>query len=351
MTKVILFLIILVAGAFILSGCQLGYLASSSYYQLRMLSKRESLDVALKDPKIDSETKRKIRLVQEVKKFTEDNLSLARSKNYESFVLLDDQYVVYAITASYKDRLEPFTWTFPFVGKVPYKGFFKKPDADRERSKLEKRGYDVIERGVSAYSTLGWFSDPLLSSMTHDEDQDLVDTVIHETTHATVYIKGNADFNERLAVFVGGKGMEEFYAKKEGASSPAINRSHLVSADSKIFSLFISDEIKSLEKFYLENKNSTKLLVDREKKFAELLSHFDSHCKPKLKTDTYLGFSKLKLNNAILLNYKTYYQDLGLYEKAFEKLGYSWPHFIEHFKSVSDSKDPEKDLADFVRGT
>ena len=88
------------------SGCQLGYLASSSYYQLRMLSKRESFEKALSDPKIDAETKRKIRLVQEVKKFAEKNLELANSKSYESFVLLNDQYVVYAITASYKDRLD-----------------------------------------------------------------------------------------------------------------------------------------------------------------------------------------------------------------------------------------------------
>jgi predicted aminopeptidase len=331
-----------------LSGCQLGFIASSSYYQLRLLSQREKFDDALKDPKIDVETKRKIKLVQEVKIFAEDKLHLAHSKNYESFVLLDDKYVVYAITASFKDHLEPFTWTFPFVGKVPYKGFFKKSAADEEREKLVNRNFDVVERGVSAYSTLGWFADPLLSSMTLDDDADLVDTIIHETTHATVYIKSNADFNERLAVFVGSKGMEEFYLQKEGASSPVIKRAHLIAEDSRIFSTFISDEIKKLELFYVSNKSSPSLLKDREVKFTELKENFVRYWKPRLKTDTYFGFEKQKINNAVLLNYKTYYQDLSQYESAYNKLGKNWTRFIDYFKSLDDAKDPEKNLKLFV---
>ena len=333
---------------FILSGCQLGYLAKSSFYQLRMLSRKESFEKALVDPKISEETKRKIKLVIEAKKFGEEKMFLTHSKNYESFVLLDDKYVVYAITASYKDRLEPFTWTFPFVGRVPYKGFFKKTDADEEKAKLQKRNYDVAERGVSAYSTLGWFSDPLLSSMADGDDEDLIDTIIHETTHATVYIKSSADFNERLATFVGGKGMEEFYIEKEGKNSLKIEHAKLVSEDSKIFSQFISGQIKELEGFYRLNKTSADLMLSRELAFGAIKKNFDQSCRPRLKTDSFRYFSKITLNNAVLLNYKTYYQDLSIYQKALDKFQGNWKSFMDYFRSLKDSKDPASELARFV---
>src|SRR4051812_39538913 len=128
--KIFLLATAFIFGSVFLTGCQMGYLVKSGYYQMKLLSKRQSLDRALQNPDISEETKRKIRLVQEVKKFGEEKLRLEKSKNYESFVLLDDRYVVYVITGSRKDKLEPYTWSFPIVGKVPYKGFFKKQDAE-----------------------------------------------------------------------------------------------------------------------------------------------------------------------------------------------------------------------------
>jgi predicted aminopeptidase len=330
-----------------LSGCQMGYLVKQSYGQLALLSHTERIEYALKDPNIDKETKRKILLVQEVKKFAEEKIGLVHTRNYDKFIKLDDPYVTYVVSASPKNELKAYLWSFPFVGSVPYKGFFHKEDAKEEKEKLEKEGLDASMRGVSAYSTLGWLPDPLLSSMTSYDDPGLVDTIIHETTHATIYIKSNADFNERLAMFVGNKGMEEFYIAKEGASAPEIQRSHLLSEDSKIFAAFISQELKDLEEFYKKNKDSTTLLEDRQKAFDKIKKNFTLTCEPKLKTDSYKYFSKLSLNNAVLLGYKTYYQDLEIFSKAFTKLG-SWPKFFEYFKSLKKSDDPEKDLRAFV---
>ena len=341
-------ILIILFGVSLLMGCQTGYLIKSSYYQLKMLSKKETFDDAMKDSRLDAETKRKIRLVQDVKKFAEEKIGLVHTKNYQTFVLLDDKYVVYAVTAAYQDRLEGYTWWFPIVGQVPYKGFFKKADALDEQSDLEKKSLDVSVRGVSAYSTLGWFSDPLLSSMTSYDDSDLVETVIHETTHATLYIKSNADFNEQLAVFVGIKGMEQFYQSVEGPDSPTVKHARMISEDSKTFSNFIAKEIKRVEEFYKEHKGSPTLLQDRNKVFEQLKENFKTQCIPDLKTDYYKYFAQQKINNALLLSYKTYYQDLHLFESAFEKFDHSWPKFFEFFKSLKSSEEPDKELKKFL---
>ncbi len=187
-----------------------------------LLSKKKKFDKVLEDPQVGDEVKRKIRLVQEAKDFAEKKMNLERTSNYDSFVQLEDRYVTYTVSAAFKDKLEPYLWSFPIVGKVPYKGFFRKAEAFEEEKELKAENLDTYVRGVSAYSTLGWFSDPLLSSMTSYSDSDLVETVIHETTHATLYIKSNADFNERLATFVGIKGMQQFYQEREGQNSPVI---------------------------------------------------------------------------------------------------------------------------------
>jgi predicted aminopeptidase len=337
-----------VLGLIFLSGCQMSYLVKSGYYQLKLLSQRQPLDSALQDSRLTDDTKRKIRLVKEVKRFAEDQITLTESKNYESFVLLDDRYVVYAVSAAYKDRLEQYSWKFPIVGRVPYKGYFRKSDAEAEREDLDRQNLDVMLRGVSAYSTLGWFADPLLSSMTYYSDEELVETVIHEMTHATLYLKNNADFNERLATFVGNQGMEDFYMAKEGPQSPALKKARLIWEDSKIFSDFISDQIKNLEKFYEQNKSSATIQSDREKEFDKIRKNFELSCKPRLKTSSFHYFASQKLNNAVMLGYKTYYQDLEIFAKAFAKLGRRWPRFIEHLETLRDSKDPEKDLRDFI---
>ena len=325
----------------------MGYLFKSSYYQLALLAKKERLERALKDPDINDETKRKILLVQDVKKFAEEKIGLVHTRNYDSFVLLDDKYVVYAVTGSYKDKLESYQWSFPIVGTVPYKGFFKKKDAEEEKQILEKQDFDSAMRGVSAYSTLGWFADPLLSSMTAYEDQDLVETVIHETTHATLYIKSNADFNERLANFVGIKGMEQYYSEIEGSDSKKVQRAKDSSQDSKTFAEFMSKEINDLEAFYKSHKGSPTLLTDRLTQFEKIKEDFKTQCQPKLKTANYSYFPKLALNNAVLIGYKTYYQDLDVFQKAFDKLK-TWKAFFDYFKTLKKSQDPESDLKKFL---
>src|SRR5690606_3806447 len=123
--------------------------------------------------------------------------------NYSEVAWLDRRYVSWTVSASDPWRLQPYEWSFPIVGRVPYLGFFKEEEAREKEQELIQKGLDTYLRGVSAYSTLGWFEDPLLSSMLNYEDHVLAETLIHELVHTTIWIKNSTDFNERLASYLG----------------------------------------------------------------------------------------------------------------------------------------------------
>jgi predicted aminopeptidase len=252
------------------------------------------------------------------------------------------------VTAAKKNELKAHLWNFPFVGSVPYKGFFKKEDATKEADLLRAQELDVMVRGVSAYSTLGWFSDPLLSSMTQDDDFSFVDTLIHESTHATIYIKSNANFNERLATFVGEKGAEEFFNLKEGSKSVTLEKARAERQDAKVFFSFMTEEIKKLEAFYKEKGHQPEILSLREQEFKNIHLRFAQNCRPKLKTKRFDFFSSMTLNNALLVGYSLYYSNLEIFEKLMAVSKNNWKLFFDYLNQVKDLKDPEEALTGLI---
>ena len=255
--------------------------------------------------------------------------------------------MTYVVSAAPKWEMKHFKWDFPFVGEVPYKGFFSEDDAKVEEQLLQKKGLDTYLRGVSAYSTLGWFKDPVLSSMLNYDEPDLVNTLIHETVHATLYIKSNADFNERLAVFLGNWGTELFYKQREGNDSKTLALIKTENQDEKVFATFITKEIELLEHWYKETKNEDETL--RQKRLREIQIRFETEVRPRLKAKQYDRFANLQLNNARLLVYKTYLQDLSDFEKLAQKLDWNYGKFLSTVKSFEKHPDPEKALKELSR--
>ncbi|MBK9293140.1 MAG: aminopeptidase [Oligoflexia bacterium] len=313
---------------FFLSGCStLNYIIEQSQGQYGLLKSTKSFD------KVESlDTQKKIKLVQEVKDFSFEYLKLKKSKNYSSFVQLNDSYVTYVVTASEKNKIQAYTWSFPIVGTVPYKGFFKKEKAEKEVSVLKNKNLDVLLRGVRAYSTLGWFKDPLLSSMTEMNNEELAETIIHELTHSTYFKNNDTDFNERLATFVGEKGVELFYKIKKPDQTGVLKKLMDQKYDSKLFHEFMKQEIRKIEDFYSKNGTKSDFETLRESKFNELKAAFKKFILPKLKTDIYRKFQDSKINNAVLLNYKLYYNDLSYFENLFEKSNKDWDLFFKSLK-------------------
>lgn len=323
----------------------------SAYNQMSLLASRTPIEKALQDPTLSEEEKRKLRLAQEVRLFCENDLGLKKNKSYQTFVKLDRPYVTYVVNASPKWELKNYEWSYPLVGKMPYKGYFNEADAKEEAQNLKEKDLDVYLRGVAAYSTLGWFNDPLLSSMLRYQDYDLVDTIIHETVHANLYIKNNADFNERLAVFLGAKGMEMFYLKLEGPDSPTLKKLRQDQQDQMEFSKFISEEVKALRLYYKNLPDSERNESERQKRLDAIKENFRLQLSQKLITPNYKDFPNKPLNNARLLLFSTYIDKLSDFQKLWEQSGSQFQEFMKRMKSLENSSDPQRELAEIANST
>jgi len=331
------------------SGCQIGYLFHVSYQHLALLNSKVPIEKALESDSLTEEQKRKIRLTQEVRTFAFEKLKLSPSKNYTEFVDLKRPYVTYAVMAAKKWKLESYRWDFPFIGKAPYKGYYNEQMAKDEAEEMKKQDYDVFVRGVSAFSTLGKLTDPLLSSMLSYSDHDLVNTVIHELTHTTLFIKDNIDFNERLAVFVAAKGTEMFYYEKEGPQSKTVEQIKNENEDDALFSQFITKELDELKAWYENFDHKQNISAEekeslRQKKFDQIKKHFSENLSSRLKTKSYSAFPQRTMNNATLGNYHTYMKNLDFFEKVYQKNGATIPQFLEKCKELNKVDDPEAEL-------
>lgn len=165
---------------------------------------RERLPVAevLQSADTPEELKQRLQLLQEARDFAVEVLLLPDNDSYRSYAHLDREYVLWNVFAAPEFSLQAKTWCYPVAGCVAYRGYFQKEDADRQASKLADKGYDVAIGGVAAYSTLGRFADPLLSTMMRRDDTELVALLFHELAHQLLYVKGDSGFNESFATAV-----------------------------------------------------------------------------------------------------------------------------------------------------
>ncbi len=326
-------------------GCQIPYIVSSGYHQAKILTSRVPIEDVLKNPKYDENTKKKLSLVLKAREFAKTHLKLKIKNQYTSYVLLDRPYVSYVLSAAKPFELKKHLWSYPIVGNLPYKGFFTPEDAKEEERHTKNLGLDTYLRGVSAYSTLGWFDDPVLSSMIRYEDHDLVNLIIHESVHATLYIKSKAEFNERLATFLANIGTRLFYEHFD-KNHRVLKSIEVENHDELLFSKFISTELKNLELWY-KNRKTPPSLKEKTARLNQLKERFQTDLKKNLKTSRFSFFEKTDLNNAFLLNLKTYMMDLSDFEKAYEKMNHDFVKLLEFAKSLESSNTPEIDLKKF----
>ena len=244
-----------------LCGC---YILTQAMGQLRVLLNSQRIDTLLADPAVPDDVKLKLRLVREIKAFGEDELGLKPSSNYESFYDTKGQPITYIVSACRKDRFQPHLWWFPIVGDVPYKGFFHKDDAVAEAKELEAQGYDVSLGTAAAYSTLGYFPDPVLSTMLEYPEEQLVALLLHELTHGTIYLPGGTDFNEGLASFVGWQGALEFARCRYGIGSEKYDRTVRAFASEERRDERARDVFRKLDELYKSGLSREEILRKRD---------------------------------------------------------------------------------------
>ncbi len=329
-----------------MTGCQISYYLHSGYHQSRILHQRVPVENVMQDPSTPPEIRRKLLLIEDVRTFAKNVLKLNLTSQYRSYVHLNRDHVSYIVQAAQAWRLEPYLWNFPIVGPLPYKGYFDRSMAEKEARTFDPKQYDTYVRGVTAYSTLGWFNDPILSTMMRYSDFELTELIIHESVHATLFIRKAADFNERLATFLGHKGAELYYLDREGENSEKILLAKKEEADQKLFSQFISEELHQLKSWY-ESENRT--LEQKQARLKSIQNRFKENVQPQLKSHSYQNFMKVPLNNAYLLSLKTYLYDLSDFEKLFAIEELDFARFLKRLSQLKNSKNPEATLKDWIR--
>ncbi len=337
--------------AFFLTGCATSlYLAKLGRGQAKILLNSRSVETVLKDPATEESIKDKIKLVIEAKKYGEKVIGLAETSSFQKFYHVEGSSLLYVVTASPKDRLEPYQWWFPITGRVTTKGFFSREDALREGERLERKGLDVFVQGAQAYSTLGWFKDPIFSTTLRYEPAVVVHVVLHELTHSTIFFKDQFDFNEQIAYFVGAQGAVDFMGTKYGVGSAIQKRAIGLLEDGIVFSRFMRGLFRELKELYARPLSPKVKLENREVLFLKAKERFRA-LKKSLKTDLYLGFEAVKLNNAAVLAFARYVADIEQIERVYERLDKNLRKTVAFLEEIEKSgvTDPQTFLARWLK--
>lgn len=320
------------------------YLSRLGWHQGYITFHSVPVEELLRGEEADSLTKEKVRFIQEVKRYGEERLGLRKTKNYSKFFEAK-RPVLHVITACEKDRLHPYAWDFPIVGKVTYKSFFKADQALKEKEILDRKGYDTFLQQAAAYSTLGWLKDPIFSSMVEWKEGVLAHVILHEMVHATVYFKDRTDFNEQLATFVGNQGAIDFLTERYGPGSKEVTEAIHRQEDDLLFSRWTDEACQQLSAYYGREISKEEKLQGREALFRSLHGTFQE-MKGQFKTEAYRNVDKMELNNAVLLAYRRYFYRLDKFEVLYQTLERDLRGVVAFLKEIHASKEEPSSFLD-----
>ena len=296
------------------------YLSRGAWEEAKILSRRQPISELVANPGTPKEAREKLKVVLAARKYAKDSLRLKTKDSFTTYSRLDHDTLVLVVSAAYRDTLKAYTWWFPIVGRVPYKGYFDFNAARRAAEDLKSEGFDVYVRPSDAFSTLGFFNDPLLNTSLRADSLDLANTVIHEVTHNTFYAPGQAPFNESFAMFVGARGAAAFF-RSRGQDSAAAK----VDADwedDKLLARFWSLVIRSLDSAYAAHPESKEArIAARDTVYMRTRAALVSEIAPQFKRINPRYAERVPLDNASLLARRVYASDLDVFDLIYEKEG------------------------------
>ena len=339
------------AGAVVLvtslaSACSPMYVIRAGIAEAKILRARRPIPEVILDPTTDDRTKTKLTFVIEARNYAKDVFELDVGRSYTSFSQLESDTLALVLSAAQRDQLTPKTWWFPIVGTVPYKGYFDEDAARKEQVELEEDGFDTFLRPTAAFSTLGWFADPLLSTLLRLDEVDLVETVLHELSHNHLFVKGQVRFNESFATFVGRAGAIEFFCNRQGGGGDTVKclRAQARWRDHQRFEGFIEGLIEELQVVYQDTTLAydTKL-AERERIFGASIETFENEVQPTFEASTYQSFLAIPLNNATLLTRIRYHHRLRDFQALMEREG-NLRRAVQYLKDGVDGVDDPFDL-------
>ena len=321
--------------ALILSGCaELAYYGQALSGQWQLLNQRRPLDDLLDDPATESELRTRLERARAMREFASAGLSLPDNGSYRSYADLERPFVVWNVFAAPQLSLEPKEWCYPVAGCVSYRGYFAQAAAEKLAGALRAQGYEVFLGGVPAYSTLGWFDDPLLNTFVNWPTGRLAELVFHELAHQRLYIADDTDFNESFATFVGSQGAQEWLARQgtpeERAAYQDYNRYR-----EQFFQLVLPIK-DALRRLYESDLPDAAKREQKRRLYAELQERYQAR---KQAWGGYSGFDywfEEDLNNAKLAAFSTYTRFVPAFAALFEQSGGDFEAFYAAVREIAD---------------
>ena len=318
-------LILLSAGA--LAGCEtLAYYGQAAAGQLAISAAARPVANVLADPDVSPALKERLRTARELRDYATRELGLPDGGAYRSYAGLDRPYALWNVVAAPEFALEPVQSCFPIAGCVAYRGYFDRRSAERHAATQRAAGYDVVVYGVPAYSTLGWFDDPLLSSFIDYRDAELARLVFHELAHQVVYVKDDSAFNESFAVVVEREGLRR-WLRDAGRAAPDARR--------REFEQLTAELRAQLQALYAMPLAPAEMRR-RKREALEALRPWLARMR---------GFESAEPSNAVLASFATYTQKVPAFERLLAAAGGDLERFYARVRELARLPRAERDAA------
>ena len=323
-----------------LSGCGTSYLLQAARGQWQVQRQRQPIERLIASERTEPTLRSRLELVRDARDFASRELSLPDNRSYRSFRALGRPYVVWNVVAAPEFSVVPRRWCFPIVGCLAYRGYFHEADARRYADRLRARGDDVMVGGVTAYSTLGRFADPVLDTMMRYGDLQLAGTIFHELTHQKLYIKNDTDFNESLAVTIEREGLRRWLdARGRGAELQAYLRRQQLQED---VVRILATTRRDLDGLYRSDGPAEELRAGKRAIFAsagETVRRFEAAEQMRSGYHTWLDEG---LNNAHLAAVGTYFDCVPAFVRLLHEQGGDLPAFFAAAKRLGRGSAAER---------
>ena len=320
-------------------GC---YLLQSAQGQLSLMSKREPISGVIDKPGTPAALRAQLKSVTAIRRFASQELGLPDNGSYKKYADIGRPYVVWNVVAAPEFSVEPKRWCFPIVGCVAYRGYFVESRARRFAAGLHAKGFDVVVGGVAAYSTLGHFDDPILSSMVNWDDVELAAIIFHELTHQLLYVPNDASFNEALATTVEEEGVRR-WLEAQGRSKDLSE--HLLEHARYLEVIALMTETRNGLRTLYDSGLPPPLMRERKREAFEALR--ESYAALKVQwggRGPFDAWFAQDINNAHLASIATYFACVPGFQRELQAVNGNLPDFYRRVRELAKLEQRERDI-------
>lgn len=324
-----------------MQGCStLAYYQQAIAGQYTILSNRVDIESLIADPETPEELREKLITVRRVRAFSASEMSMDVGDSYSQYSDTKRGFVVWNISAAPELSLKPHQWCYPIIGCQSYRGYFQKQMAEEEAANLSQQGFDTWVGGVTAYSTLGWFDDPVLNTFVYREDSDLAALLIHELSHHVLYIKGDTAFNESFATAVELEGLRRWLTLNN--QTQLVKRHQQKLRERAVFISTVSTSIEKLKALYESNISDKDKRSGKQQIIAQMKKQYQQAALDNELSGRYHRWFD-HINNAKLITVSNYYQFVPAFTAMIAESKGNMAQFYESAKALGEKDKESRD--------